>query len=697
MKKLKIILLFKIIFILAVLLRIFVFNQVILKYNLNDTQIIGIVNKINIDGNKLSLEIKAKENLLAVYYFKENENINYSLGDTLQLKCVLNMPKENTNFNLFNYKNYLLSKKINYLCNIQEIKLINKNNSLFYKIKNNIINHINKYNSKTYLKAFVLGDNSLIESNISDSYQNNGISHLFAISGMHITLISTVLVLILNKFFKNKKRNIFIVILFLLFYSFLTNFSPSVLRATLLFIIINIKKIFNLKIKTIEILIFILGVLLIYNPFYIYNIGFIFSFIISIFLIIYGNISNNYNNYFIKLLLTSSISFFASIPILINNFFSINLLTPFINIIFVPFISFVVFPFSLLTLIFPCFDNILLFITNMMEYLSLMINNIKIFNIILSSTDKIIVIFYYILIIIILNNFKKKKYKCLIFLFVTLFVHSNIHSFNKYPIITLIDVGQGDSILIELPYNKGNILIDTGGIISYNETWYTKSKKYSLGKSTIIPYLKSVGIKKLDYLILTHGDNDHVLEANNIINNFNVKKVIFNSGKNNENELNIINNLKGINYLNVNEYSLNIDKYKLSFINDKDQTNENEDSLIIYTTLNNKNILLMGDAGKTSEKYILDTYDISNLDILKVGHHGSKYSTGEDFLKKLNLKYAFISVGLNNKFNHPSDEVIELLKKYNVASYLTSINGMIKIVIKNNIEVYTCLEGTLMH
>ena len=258
----------------------------------------------------------------------------------------------------------------------------------------------------------------------------------------------------------------------------------------------------------------------------------------------------------------------------------------------------------------------------------------------------------------------------------------------------MIDVGQGDSILIELPHNKDVMLIDTGGIVSYDEDWYVKKNKYSIGKSVIIPYLKSIGIKKIDYLILTHGDNDHVLEANNIIDNFNVKKVILNSGNNNSNELNIIKNLenKKINYLNVSEYVLNIDKYKFNFINKKDEMNENEDSLIIYTTLNKKNILLMGDAGIKTEKYIIDTYDISNLDILKVGHHGSKYSTSEEFINKIAPKYSLISVGINNRFNHPSDRVIELLKQYKIESYLTSINGMTKMIIKDDIEIYTCLN-----
>lgn len=255
----------------------------------------------------------------------------------------------------------------------------------------------------------------------------------------------------------------------------------------------------------------------------------------------------------------------------------------------------------------------------------------------------------------------------------------------------MIDVGQGDSILISLPHNKGNILIDTGGIINYNKKGSLETSEYSIVLNKTIPYLKSIGIKKLDYLILSHGDYDHAGEAQNLISNYPVSNLILNSGSDNSLEKELILNAKKYN-LNINYFSqniLNISNYKFYFLNDSDLNSENEDSLIVFTKLNNHNILFMGDAGIYSEEYILSKYNLPKIDILKVGHHGSDTSTNEEFIKKINLEYALISVGNKNRYGHPKDTVLETLSNSKI--YRTDIDGSVKIKIKNNkLEIETC-------
>ena len=196
--------------------------------------------------------------------------------------------------------------------------------------------HQNKY----YLQLFILGENNL-DSDIKESYQFNGISHLFAVSGMHISLFTSFLQNLLNRIIKNKKFNFVIIFIFLCFYMFLVNYTASVVRASLFFIIISIKKIFKLKISNMELIILLMITLLIYNPFYIYNIGFLYSFIISIALIYFKDVFTT-DSYLKKLFKISFIAFLVSIPININNNFEINLITPFINLIFVPFVSFII-------------------------------------------------------------------------------------------------------------------------------------------------------------------------------------------------------------------------------------------------------------------------------------------------------------------------------------------------------------------
>ena len=687
MKKLKIILLFSL-----VLYVIFIIKNNIFfcHYDLNTKKIQGIIISYKIDGNYLSLIIKGKSKIKATYYFKSEKEVesfkkDIRLGDTYLFNGTVNEISENSNFNLFNYRRYLYSTKIYYIMQIDNMKLINRNKNVFFKIKNTIKHRVDNFNSRIYLNLFILGENNTNDE-IKESYQNNGISHLFAISGMHITLFTNLLSKILNKIMKKNKSFILITI-FLLFYLFLTNYTPSVIRATFMYILLSLKNLFKLKIKSQSVLLSLISLLLIYNPYYIYNTGFLFSFIVSFSLIIFNDKINRQNSKIMKIFITSLISFIVGIPIMINNYHSINLLTPFINIIFVPFISIALFPLSLITFLIPTLDSFLKTIICFEENLSIFINNYFNITITLKHISIYIVIIYYL---IIYFTLKKLSFKSVLLLLIIVTIHSNINYLDRYTSVNMIDVGQGDSILIKLPHNKGNILIDTGGKVSYTEEKWKERKKYMIAKTVIIPYLKSLGIKKLDYLILSHGDFDHMGEAINLVNNFKVDNVIFNCGEFNDLEKQLIKILKS---KNIEYYScinkLNIDKYKLHFLNTKEYDNENDNSNVIYFNYNDYKFLFMGDAGIEKEKDILNRYNINNIDVLKVGHHGSKTSSSKEFIDAINPKYSIISVGKNNRYGHPKNSVLNILD--NSKLYRTDLDGGIEIKLnKNGYKIRTC-------
>ena len=245
--------------------------------------------------------------------------------------------------------------------------------------------------------------------------------------------------------------------------------------------------------------------------------------------------------------------------------------------------------------------------------------------------------------------------------------------------------------MIRLPNNSGNILIDTGGKFSYEmEKWREKRSKYSIVKSSTIPFLKSFGIKKLDYFILSHGDYDHMGEAINLVENFKVEKVIFNCGLYNdlENELIEVLDKKKIKYYFCIK-ELNIDNNKFHFLQTKEYDNENDNSNVIYTKMNGYKFMFMGDAGVDKEKDILEKYNISNIDVLKVGHHGSKTSSSKKFIDEINPKYGVISVSKNNKYGHPNKEVLNNLSDSKI--YRTDDDGSILFKIKNNkLKIKTC-------
>ena len=190
--------------------------------------------------------------------------------------------------------------------------------------------------------------------------------------------------------------------------------------------------------------------------------------------------------------------------------------------------------------------------------------------------------------------------------------------------------------------------------------------------------------------MLPHGDYDHMGEAVNLVNNFKVEKVILNCGEFNDLEKELI---KVLNQKKIKYYScvkeLNIDNYKLHFLNTKEYDNENDNSSVIYFNYNNYKFLFMGDAGVDKENDILDKYNLSNVDVLKVGHHGSKTSSSKNFIDEINPKYGVISVGKNNRYGHPNKEVLNNLENSKI--YRTDQDGSIMFKIKNDkLEIETC-------
>ena len=179
-------------------------------------------------------------------------------------------------------------------------------------------------------------------------------------------------------------------------------------------------------------------------------------------------------------------------------------------------------------------------------------------------------------------------------------------------------------------------------------------------------------------------------EAISLVENFKVGKVIFNCGEFNELEQDLIEvlNKKKIPYHSCIK-QLNIDDNKLYFLNNKDYGNEKDNSHVIYTELNNHKFLFMGDAGVEVEEDLIQKYNLQNIDVLKVAHHGSKTSSSKKFIDEIEPKYSIISVGKNNRYGHQNDEVLDNLEASKI--YRTDQDGSIMFKIKNNkLEIKTC-------
>lgn len=643
----------------------------------DETSITGSIMSYSINGNKLKMNIKDKEEVIATYYIKTEEELvylkeNIGIGKTITVNGTLNEPINNTIPNTFNYKKYLYNNKIYYLFDAHSYNIQNDNN-LLDRAKDYLIKRA--YNSKNseYLLVLVLGDKALISSDEYNTYQNNGTSHLLAVSGSHITVI----LLVLSFFLKKLKEvpKLIIISLILLFFAFVTNNASAVNRAIYFFIINRINKLGNLKLSNIQVLFITAFILLLLDPFTIYDLGFIYSFCISLGIMYYSDKLNG--NLLIATLKVSIIAFLFSLPISSYINYEVNLSSILINLIFVPWISYIVFPISIITFIFPIFNpilSILLSITNVLnnigEFISIFIN--------VPKMPLVVAIILFILLLLAKNN---KKYLYVILIILGLIKLSPL--INSSYEVYFLDINQGDSAIIITPHKRDVVMIDTGGKITYEvEDWKKGNKTYNLSDNTI-KFLKSKGITTIDYLITTHGDYDHLGEVQNIVNKLNVKNVIFNNDSYNTLELELIDvlNDKNIKYYQ-NIKTLNITNNTIYFLNDYLYDNENDNSNVLYLSIYDKKFLFMGDAGINVEEDLMNKYNLENITVLKVGHHGSKTSSSKNFIDYVNPLISVISVGRNNRYNHPSTDVLANLS--NRIIYRTDIDGTIKFNIKKN-------------
>lgn len=631
------------------------------KYTKDDKEFIGIVTKYEVKEDKITIEIKAKEKLLITYKYQDKEFNNLSYGDKIKVKGTLITPSKNTNQNTFNYQKYLYHKKIYYLVKATSINKIANNHNYLYTIKNTLYQKMDKLKSSNYIKTLLFCDNTLSKE-IKESYRTNGISHLFSVSGMHINFFVSIIYLYLNKITYNKRIKYLITNIFIITYLILFP-SSSLLRSAVMSILYSINYLLKLKIKKIDILFLTLGVSLLINPFIIYDLGYIYSYTITFFLVLSSSTLKKKNK-INKIIYISLLSFLVSIPITIYNSYEINIISILLNIILVPIISIIILPLTILTYIFPILDSILYLFTNTLETISLFISKINITKIIFPKPSLLIIVLYYI---IFLLSYQNKKYFYLnIILFIIIYISPYLNSNFE---VVMFEVGEADCHLIKYPYNKNTILIDTG------------KNEYKI-KNEVIPYLKSIGIKKIDYLIITHGDEDHIGGSITLINNFQVKNVILNKGTFTDIEKELIKNLnkKKIPYqININK--INLSNHTIYLLNNTKYNNENDNSIITYFTYQKYKFLYMGDASITTEDNLLENYNLNNISILKVGHHGSNTSSSKDFISQINPSISLISVGKNNIYHHPNKEVINNLSKSRI--YRTDINNMVKLTINS--------------
>ena len=377
-----------IITIISVIIRINIPKQS--SYTENSTSFTGII--IKIEDQKLY--VKNKEIIIATI----NQKVNYHLGDKVKITGTFQKPNIATTPYLFNYRRYCYQHNIFFLVKGKSIKIISNNKNPYYILKQLVKNNTS---NNPYLNTFLLGDKTYLSEEAKRSYQENGISHLFAISGMHIALLGKIIEVLLKKL-KKKEEEIFkTTCIILIIYLLLVGFSPSIVRGVLFYIGFSINRIYYFYINPKNLFLVLLSISLWINPYYIFDVGFQYSYWISFSLITNSSLLQS-KSYIISLLKVSILSFIVSLPITLYHFHQINILSIIYNLFFVPLVSFIIFPLSLIVFIIKPLLPIYNELTLLMEKISILLNTISIGKILLKRISIIIYILYFFLILLFL-------------------------------------------------------------------------------------------------------------------------------------------------------------------------------------------------------------------------------------------------------------------------------------------------------
>lgn len=555
----------------------------------NDEQnkIVCIIDTIpKFENDKYQFYCKTKKNKYLVYFTDKYQLNNLKIGYLVEMNNELELIKHNTVPNQFNYAKFLLASKIMYQNQVDDLKIINYETTFQYQIINKIINHYQNLKTEPYLLSFIIGNKDGFSDDFTENSQMLNISHLFVVSGFHVTF----LFIIFSFFFKylhmsKEKSEIFIVVLLLLFlYS--NQFSVSILRAVIFIILLLINKKYSLKIASINILSIIACLNLLINPFLLYHTGFILSYLITFILLLSRDIFLVNKNIIFRLFQVSIVAQLFSLPIVTNFNFSYN----FLAIIFTPFLSlyytFIIFPLTIITLLFKSLDDLVYFLFQFYEQLLAFLSSFSLFNINIGAFTTIRLFIYYCLLFFIMKSIEIKKInKILLITFIlTIFFY---HKFSIVDEVTFFDVGQGDSIFIRSDNNNCKALIDTGG-----------SSYYHPGK-IVSNYLKSIQTEEIDVLFITHTDIDHAGDYELILNQFNVKTIVFNLYDDGpfQKKIEEVARNKKINILKVKAYNkVECGNLIFNVFNPFEKNNTiNDNSLVLFLIFNNENFLFLGD------------------------------------------------------------------------------------------------------
>ncbi|WEK53091.1 MAG: DNA internalization-related competence protein ComEC/Rec2 [Candidatus Cohnella colombiensis] len=687
-------------------------------------------------------------------------------GDQLQITGTIERPGAAGNFDAFDYRAYLRKEGVHWQLSAKGTVSVNRiDGAIPWMIKplrmidgwrthiSDLMDRLYSKEDSGYMKGLVAGIRADLDPQQYDAFARLGLTHILAISGLHVGVIVYLLLQLGTLLRLTKERTIDITIMMMPVYMVGTGASPSAVRACLMAMLALWLARRSALRDGLHLLAAAAIIMLVWDPRLVEDISFQLSFIVTTGLLLFAPLvtaSLPIPRRTLKLSLSIAITAqLVSFPLTAFYFHSVHLLSLLANLVFVPFISFLILPLGMASVLLGAMwlplGMILAKVTTwgnrVTFYLVDQMTEITSLRTIWPRSNWLWVIVGFMLmgcvaILLKIRLMRKKEQQWWmeqtgessvsqnsilpytihkirvikgmsvgLVILISLWLLWGIRPvlLDATAKVMFLDVGQGDSILIRSGEGH-HLLIDAGGTVNFRkqgEEWKERSDPYEVGRKLIVPLLLDRGVRELDAFIITHLDADHMGGAKAIIENIPVRTIFFNGTLKNSSaviELFELARAKGIPCYAVHAgmdwtidesmtlralYPMQEDVVMIQPNGTLPLSNEqNKFSIVMLATIYGRTFLLSGDVEAQGESEVIagSSQNIISfpIDVLKVGHHGSKTSTTEGWLVKWHPAEAVISVGRNNLYGHPHPTVMERLNDYGVAVYRTDLNGEVQ-------------------
>lgn len=636
-------------------------------------------------------------------------------GNRIGMTVVLQQPPQARNPGAFDYRTYLYRQHVHWTAKVDTLEDVERLSSGFHWLRplDSLRNFLSKRIAAIYdepvaglVRGMILGERQAVDPLVERQFATLGLLHLLAISGLHVGIVVALCYGGLKWFGMTRERAALCALLFLPVYALLTGAGTPVVRAAIVGGLVLLTVVWRQWKDSLHFLALAGAAMLLWNPYWLFEAGFQLSFAITVAIVVGVPVLSERLAFgplvLRQTLATTLIAQLCSFPLIIYYFNEFSLLSGLANAIVVPVVSVVVIPLAFLTVLMAAVAVPLASL--LAQFNALVVTGVLAladqfaawegFHLVWATPPLWWIGVYFVALYalyvyglqrpLVLARWRR-AFASFAFLLVVWLAYNPLPWGDRPLTVTFLDVGQGDAVVVETPqrqtivYDAGpKALFGTGG-------WRERRNPFDVGKQVVIPYLRHRGIRTIDYLVMSHGDADHIGGMQAIVEAVPVRHFVRGPDTSEPStvETQLMQALEAKNvpvYRAASGVGWELERgLYWQFVQADPQvlrTDErNAQSVIVRLAFAGRSFLLTGDADVEAEEAMLDAWNVPPVDVLKAGHHGSKTSTGETLVQKLRPRIAILSAGINNRYNHPHPDVVARLQQAGVAMFRTDWQG----------------------